>query len=225
MLFSRHKTEMVTPDAALPGRASRPFAVPERHFVLDTPLEGPYPDGLETAYFALGCFWGAERLFWELAGRRHDRGRLPGRVHPEPDLRGGLLGRDRPRRGRAGRLRPGEGVATTTCSRSSGRRTTRPRACARATTSARSTARRSTSRRTRSSGGGRGSRRLPAGAAPPPGTARSRPRSPTRGPFYYAEDYHQQYLAKNPNGYCGIGGTGRRCPVGVAQVPDAANEK
>ena len=68
MLFSRQKTEMVDPTGALPGRDSRPFPVPQRHFVLDTPLEPPYPDGVEVAYFALGCFWGAERLFWQLDG-------------------------------------------------------------------------------------------------------------------------------------------------------------
>src|SRR5882724_995477 len=68
MLFSRQKTEMVAPDAALTGRENRPFAVPDRHYVLGTPLEGPFPEGLETAYFGLGCFWGAERKFWETDG-------------------------------------------------------------------------------------------------------------------------------------------------------------
>src|SRR5437016_12331965 len=68
MLFPRHKTEMVSRDEALPGRETRAFAVPARHYVLDTPLEPPYPDGLEVAYFALGCFWGAERRFWETDG-------------------------------------------------------------------------------------------------------------------------------------------------------------
>ena len=59
-------------------------------------------------------------------------------------------------------------------------------------------------------------RRLPASSSAPPGTARSPPRSPQAGPFYYAEDYHQQYLAKNPGGYCGLGGTGVSCPIGLA---------
>jgi peptide-methionine (S)-S-oxide reductase len=68
MLFSKQKTQMIAADDALPGRENRPFSVPPRHFVLDTPLEPPYPDGLETAYFGLGCFWGAERKFWETAG-------------------------------------------------------------------------------------------------------------------------------------------------------------
>ena len=68
MLFSRQKTQMIDASDALPGRDSRPFTVSERHYVLGTPLEGPYPDGLEEAYFGLGCFWGAERLFWDVDG-------------------------------------------------------------------------------------------------------------------------------------------------------------
>src|SRR3954451_13470397 len=62
------KTEMVTPEDALPGRSERAFDVPQTHAVLGTPLQPPFPEGIETAYFALGCFWGAERLFWELDG-------------------------------------------------------------------------------------------------------------------------------------------------------------
>jgi hypothetical protein len=62
------KTEMVAPEEALPGRSERAFEVPKTHAVLGTPLEPPFPEGIEVAYFALGCFWGAERLFWELDG-------------------------------------------------------------------------------------------------------------------------------------------------------------
>src|SRR3954471_434969 len=68
MLFSRQKTQMIAADDALPGRDTRPFAVGEHHYVLGTPLEAPYPHGLEEAYFGLGCFWGAERVFWEIPG-------------------------------------------------------------------------------------------------------------------------------------------------------------
>jgi peptide-methionine (S)-S-oxide reductase len=69
MLFSRtDKTRMITPDEALPGRPHRSFAVPTTHEVLGTPLQGPFPQGIQTALFGLGCFWGAERLFWELDG-------------------------------------------------------------------------------------------------------------------------------------------------------------
>ena len=68
MLFSRHKTNMVTPTEALPGRPEPAFAVPERHTVLGTPLRAPFPVGMSTAVFGLGCFWGAERTFWQIDG-------------------------------------------------------------------------------------------------------------------------------------------------------------
>src|SRR5919199_811994 len=68
MLFSRHKTKMVTPPEALPGRGQPAFAVPERHAVLGTPLRAPFPEGMSTAVFGLGCFWGAERRFWQIDG-------------------------------------------------------------------------------------------------------------------------------------------------------------
>ena len=66
MLFSRHKTKMVMPTEALPGREQPAFAAPERHAVLGTPLEPPFPEGLSTSVFGLGCFWGAERKFWQI---------------------------------------------------------------------------------------------------------------------------------------------------------------
>src|SRR3954469_21781237 len=68
MLFSKFKRELPTADTALPSRSERPYAVPRLHAVLGNPIEGPYPDGLEVAYFGLGCFWGAERKFWETPG-------------------------------------------------------------------------------------------------------------------------------------------------------------
>src|SRR5437660_1148274 len=67
-MFSRHKSEMPTAETALAGRATRPFVVPDRHFVLGTPLEPPFPDGFGQAIFGMGCFWGAERKFWEAPG-------------------------------------------------------------------------------------------------------------------------------------------------------------
>src|SRR5919205_3220629 len=68
MIFGRHKTRMITPEEALPGRKQPAFAIPTRHVVLGTPIQPPFPEGLETAIFALGCFWGAERIFWQLKG-------------------------------------------------------------------------------------------------------------------------------------------------------------
>ena len=148
--------------------------------------------------------------------RLHDGGRLPERDHAEPDLRGGLLGQDRPRRGGPGRLRPGARSPTPTCSRSSSRSTTRPRGCARATTSAPSTARASTSTTTR-----RRRRRRWRGTPTTP-SLRAAGHEPITteiepaGPFYYAEDHHQQYLHKVPNGYCGLAGTGVSCRIPAA---------
>ena len=68
MLFSRHKTKMIAPAKALPGREQAAFTIPKRHAVLGTPLEPPFPEGLSTAVFGLGCFWGAERKFWQIDG-------------------------------------------------------------------------------------------------------------------------------------------------------------
>ena len=149
-LFSfRKKAGIPTAEEALPGRAE-PLAVPDRHFVTRRSIKPPFPEGLEQAVFGMGCFWGAERKFWQTDGRLHDGGRLRGRRHAEPDLRGGVLGDDRPHRGGAGRVRSRRWCPTTPCSASSGRRTIPRRACGRATTRARSTARRSTRTATRS---------------------------------------------------------------------------
>ena len=120
-----------TPSPAAPSRCLSP-GPPLRQRRVAHAARGPM--ARKTAIFALGCFWGAEKDFWETPGRDQHRGRLRRRLHPEPDLPRGLLRQDRPRRGRPRRLRPGEGHATSSSSRSSGSTTTRPRECARATT-------------------------------------------------------------------------------------------
>ena len=131
---SSHKVKLVSREEALPGRSER-MPVPEAHFVNGAPLEPPFPEGTELALFGLGCFWGAERKFWQTPGVYLDRRRLRGRLHAQPDLRGGLLRPHRPHRGGARGVRPEDGRATTSCCASSGRATTRRRGCARATTS------------------------------------------------------------------------------------------
>ncbi len=85
MLFSRtDKSRMISSDDALPGRPKRSFAVPATHAVLGTPIEGPFPAGIETAIFGLGCFWGAERLFWELDGVYSTSAGYAGGYTPNP---------------------------------------------------------------------------------------------------------------------------------------------
>ena len=157
---------------------------------------------------------GAEVL--EDARRRLDVGRLRGRLHAEPDLRGGLLRPHRPHRGGARRVRPGEGEPTRSCCASSGRATTRRRACARATTWARSTARRSTRTARTQRETAEASRDAYQKALDAAGHGAITTEIREAPEYYYAEDYHQQYLAKNPDGYCGLGGTGVACPVGLA---------
>ena len=107
-IFSRHKTTLPSADEALPGRAERPFADRRRStVVLDAPVvTDEVPEGYEVAIFGLGCFWGAEEIYWQMPGRLVDLGRLRRRHHAEPDVRGGLQRPHRPHRGRAGRLRP-----------------------------------------------------------------------------------------------------------------------
>ena len=223
MLFSRQKTQMVNPEDALAGRESRPFALPSRHFVLDTPLEGPYPDGLETAYFGLGCFWGAERKFWETAGVYTTAAGYQGGLTPNPTYEEVCSARtghtevvkvvfDPKKVSYADLLKlfweshdPTQGM------RQGNDVGTQYRSAIYVTSDAQKQA----ALETRDAfqpvlaAGGYGDITTEIVDAPE---------------FFYAEDYHQQYLAKNPNGYCGIGGTGMSCPVGVAQIPNSTGE-
>ena len=213
-MFSSSKLRMPAPGEALPGRDT-PMEVPAAHAVNGAPLRGPFPAGLEVAVFGLGCFWGAERKFWQTARGLHDRGRIRRRQTPNPTYEEVCSGRTGhtevvlvvfdpavisyddllkvfwenhdPTQG----MRQGNDVGTQYRS-------------AIYTYSTRRSARRRVRSRTRS-----------AGRLSRPVMARSRPRSAKAPEFYYAEDYHQQYLAKNPNGYCGLGGTGVTCPIGL----------
>jgi len=93
VLFGRRKTKMITPDKALPGRDRPAFAVPARHAVFGTPIRPPFPDGLRTAVFALGCFWGAERLFWQIDGVYTTAAGYAGGFTPNPTYKEVCSGR------------------------------------------------------------------------------------------------------------------------------------
>ena len=213
MLFSRKALETPMPETALKGR---PNAIPtaEAHFVTGRPLKGPYPEGIRLAQFAMGCFWGVERKFWQLPGVwvtavGYVAGITPNPTYEEvcsgrtghteavlvaydpqitsydPLLKAFWEGHD-PTQG----MRQGNDVGT---QYRSGIYTYDDEQ-ARAAEASRETYQAALS--------ARGYGEITTEIAP-------------AGEVYFAEDYHQQYLAKNPAGYCGVGGTGVSCPIGV----------
>jgi len=214
-LFTK-STEVIAPEDALPGRPE-PMPVPERHFVLDTPLTPPFPDGLEQVVVGLGCFWGAERKFWEAEGVYTTAVGYAGGTTPNPTYQEVCSGRTGhteavlvvfdpaaisldavlkifweshdPTQG----MRQGNDVGS---QYRSAIYTGSPEQAA--------TVERS--------------RAMFAGVVADAGLAPITTEVAPAGPFFYAEDYHQQYLAKNPGGYCGLGGTGLTCPTGVASA-------
>jgi peptide-methionine (S)-S-oxide reductase len=215
MLFSRHKAEMVNPAEALPGRAM-PMPISSEHLVLGTPLAPPFPDGLATAVFGMGCFWGAERKFWELpAGIYTTAAGYAGGFTPNPTYEEVCSGRtghteavlvvfDPAVISYDGLLRlfwenhnPTEGM----------------RQGNDVGTQYRSAIYTFGPEQEKAALASRDAYGEQLAAAGFPGiTTEIAP----AGAFFYAEDYHQQYLARNPNGYCGLGGTGVCCPVGLA---------
>jgi peptide-methionine (S)-S-oxide reductase len=209
MSFRTNKSSMPTENEALKGR-DVPVSVPDRHFVLARPLEGPFPQELEQAVFGLGCFWGAERKFWELPGVHTTAVGYAGGYTRNPsydEVCSGRTGHTEvvlvvfdPRTVSYAQLlrtfwenhdptqgmRQGNDVGTQYRS-------------AIYTYSERQRQAAEASRQVYQD-------TLARHGYPPITTeVREAP------PFYYAEDYHQQYLAKNPGGYCGIGGTGIAC--------------
>jgi peptide-methionine (S)-S-oxide reductase len=214
MLFARHKSRMPAPEEALPGRDD-PMPVAERHLVLGTPLTPPFPDGMETAIFAMGCFWGAERKFWSAPGVYTTAVGYAGGFTPNPTYEEVCSGRTGhtevvlvvfdpsvtsyeallrifwenhdPTQG----MRQGNDVGTQY----------------RSAVYASSPAQLAAAQASRDA-----YQQVLAKAGY--GEITTELAEDTR--FYYAEDYHQQYLARHPNGYCGLGGTGVSCPVGLA---------
>jgi peptide-methionine (S)-S-oxide reductase len=211
-MFSRSKSKMVEEGNALPGRDRPAFEIPDDHAVLGTPLKPPFPDGMETAVFGLGCFWGAERLFWGLDGvyttavgyaggitayptyEEVCSGRTghaevvlvvfdPGKVSYADLLKVFFEAHD-PTQG----MRQGNDFGTQYRSAILYGNEAQKRTAEQARADYESALR----------GAGYGGVTTEIAAT---------------GPFFYAEDYHQQYLHKVPGGYCGIAGTGVTCPL------------
>jgi peptide-methionine (S)-S-oxide reductase len=207
------KTRMPPADEALKGR-NEPIPTAERHFVNQRPLAGPYPEGLETALFGLGCFWGAERAFWQIDGVYVTAVGYAGGHTPNPtyhEVCSGMTGHNEvvlvvydpkkvsyaalvkaffeahdPTQG----MRQGNDVGTQYRSGIYVADESQRQAALRA-------------------------KEMYEAALKAKGYGSITTEILDRPAFYFAEDYHQQYLAKNPHGYCGLGGTGISCPVGV----------
>lgn len=215
-LFTSHKSEVVGADKALPGR-DEPMAITAKHLVLGTSIVAPFPDGMEQAIFGMGCFWGAEKAFWNLPGVYTTAVGYAGGITPNPTYHEVCSGRTghteavlvvfdpkvtsyeallavffeghNPTQG----MRQGNDVGT---QYRSAVYTTSPEQAATAAAVA---------ERFQGSLDAARYGAITTEIAP-------------AGPFYYAEGYHQQYLEANPNGYCGLGGTGVSCPIGLPGV-------
>ena len=215
MLFGLgKKTEIPSAEVALRGRA-QPIPTAETHFVNGRPLKGPFPEGTEQVQVGMGCFWGVERMFWELPGVwmtavGYAAGHTPNATYQEVCTgKTGhnevvLITYDPEQMTFEGLLQVyWEGHDPTQGMRQGNDRGTQYRSGIYWTTDAQ----RALAEATRTAFQAR-----LATAGYGAITTEIEPASP----FYYAEDYHQQYLAKNPGGYCGIGGTGVTCPIGTS---------
>jgi peptide-methionine (S)-S-oxide reductase len=212
MLFKK-SLEMPTQETALPGR-SEPLRTDEVHYVNGRPLKGPHPEGFQTAIFGMGCFWGVERIFWNLPGVWVTSVGYSGGITPNPTYEETCTGRTghtevvqvvfNPDEISYGELlkafwenhdptqgmRQGNDIGTTY----------------------RSAIYTLNDEQRREAEASRNAYQQALTAA---GRGSITTEIEPAGPYYFAEDYHQGYLAKNPNGYCGIGGTGVTCPIGV----------
>jgi len=213
MLFSRHKARMITADEALPGRAT-PLAVPDRHLVKGTPLAPPFPEGMEIAVFGMGCFWGAERKFWTAPGVYTTAVGYAGGFTPNPSYEEVCSGRtghteavlvvfDPAATSYDAMLRTfWESHDPTQGMRQGNDVGSQYRSAIYASNPGQLTAAEASCEAYQRELGAAGHGGITTEIA-------------EAGAFYYAEDYHQQYLASHPNGYCGLGGTGVSCPVGL----------
>lgn len=211
ILFANKPDRLPSAQEALPGRAE-PLALDARHFVSGRSMLAPFPDGTETLYFGMGCFWGAERLFWQIEGVYVTAVGYQGGLTPNPSY-------DEVCSGRTGHaemvmvvydpqiLSTPDLLATffeehdpTQGMRQGNDRGTQYRSAVYYTTAAQKAA-------VTESAASYGQ------ALQRAGLGKLTTEIAQAGPFYYAETYHQQYLAKNPNGYCGLKGTGVICPL------------
>jgi peptide-methionine (S)-S-oxide reductase len=216
---SRAKSALPTPETALRGRSERPFTIARDHAVLHTPLEGPWPDGTEVLYIAMGCFWGAERIFWQLPGVVTTAAGYMGGLTPNPTYEEtctGLTGHAEtvlvaydPARTNPELLLKAfwENHDPTQGNRQGNDIGTAYRSAIYWTTPGQEAAARATREAFQGVLTGNGYGTI---------TTELRPASEA-GTFYYAEDYHQQYLFKNPGGYCNHGPNGMTCPVGLVR--------
>jgi peptide-methionine (S)-S-oxide reductase len=214
-LFGR-KNQMPTPDEALPGRDDT-MPVPTAHFVNGHTLEPPFPEGLELAMFGLGCFWGAERLFWELPGVYTTAVGYAGGITPNPSYQEVCSGRTGHNEAVLVVFDPAvitydqllktfwEGHNPTQGMRQGNDTGTQYRSGIYTYDDEQLAAAKTSRDMYQDVLNAAGYGEITTEILPAP-------------TFYYAEDYHQQYLAKNPGGYCGLGGTGLSCPVGLAET-------
>jgi peptide-methionine (S)-S-oxide reductase len=212
-MFGRKTLEMPTAADALPGRA-HPIPTADVHFVNGHPLKGPYPDGYETAVFAMGCFWGVERLFWNVPGVWVTAVGYVNGLTPNPTYEEVCSGRTGATEAVLVVYDPKvvsyrdllkvfwEGHDPTQGMRQGNDIGTQYRSGIYVQNDAQAAEAESSKQAYQQALSAQGLGRITTEIEP-------------AGPFYFAEDYHQQYLAKNPNGYCGIGGTGVTCPIGV----------
>ena len=213
MLFTARKTTPVAAETALAGRST---AIPtaEKHFVNGRALKGPYPAGMETIIFALGCYWGAERVFWTMPGVWVTAVGNAGGFTPNPtyeEVCSGQTGHAEsvlvvfdPKQVSLEALVRAfyEAHDPTQGMRQGNDRGTQYRSAIYWTDPAQEKAVREITKSYGAALVAKGYGPITTELAP-------------AGPFYFAETYHQQYLAKNPNGYCGLGGTGVSCPIGL----------
>jgi peptide-methionine (S)-S-oxide reductase len=213
MLFARKTLDLPTAETALPGRPD-PLPTASTHFVNGRPLKGPYPEGLQVAQFAMGCFWGVERKFWQVPGVWVTAVGYVNGITPNPTYEEVCSGRTGHTEAVLVVHDPAvvtyaqllktfwEGHDPTQGMRQGGDIGTQYRSGIYGLDAAQSAAAEASRGVYQQALSARGYGPITTEIVP-------------AGPFYFAEAYHQQYLAKNPDGYCGVGGVGVTCPIGV----------